>query len=358
MLPQPPQITLFESQNLKVTYVPTGAVDRLVVTFASWVEVPGKDRPGFGQDFLIRRGISAVHVTCAGNDWYQYPEMDAAMAAAARARMSFARCYTYGLSMGGYAAIRFSGAVGAESAIAIAPQFAIDPRQPPFDARWARDAARIRFIHRDPWTNVRAHVVVIYDNRGIDLRHILLYRRFVRLFEMRLPYSGHNPARFLLGLGLFQDLIAGLLGEAFDAPAFRRTFRERRKTSAEYFFNLSRAAQHAPRALALIDEALQLAPGRPHMIGARGTILLTLGRLPDAEATLRKGLEIAPNDGWLHHALAIALRRQGRLDSVVREAEVAVRLLPAEPEHGDLLARMTAHLGMNPAFGNAPLTIR
>jgi len=348
--PQPPRITLFESDNLKVTYVPTGAVDRVVVTFASWVESPTKERPGFAEDFLIRRGISAVHVTCGGNDWYQYPEIDAAMAATARARMSFGRCYTYGLSMGGYAAIRFARAVGAETAITIAPQFAIDPRQPPFDPRWARDAARIRFILGDPWVDVGARVVVIYDNCGIDLRHIVLYRRFIRLYEIGLPYSGHNPARFLLDLGLFQDVISGLLADRFDAVAFRRQFREKRRTSPEYLFNLSRASRHAARSLALIDEALRLAPDRPHAIGTRGNILLALGRTAEAEAAYRKGLEIAPNDGWLHHALAIALRRQGRLETAVKEAELAFHLAPDEPEHRDLLARMTG----SPIGGVAP----
>jgi tetratricopeptide (TPR) repeat protein len=339
---QPPRITLFHSENLKVTYVPTGAVDRLVVTFASWVETPEKERSGFAQEFLIHRGISAVHVTCAGNDWYQYPEMDEALAAAQRARLSFERCYTYGLSMGGYAAIRFSSLVGAETAIAVSPQFAIDPRQPPFDTRWAMDAARIRFIHGDPWTGVRARVVAIYDNRGIDLRHIMLYRRFVRLFEIGLPYSGHNPARFLVDLGLFQNLIAGLLGDRFDAAQFRHTFREKRKTSAAYFFNLSRAARHLPRALALIDRALQLKPRHPHYIAARANTLLSMGRPVEAEAALRAGIGFVPEESWLHHTLAIALRRQGRLDNAVQEVELAIRLAPTEPEHRALLARMTA----------------
>lgn len=351
MLSQSPRITLFESANLKVTYIPSGAVDRLVVTFASWHEAPEKERPGFAEDFLIRRGISAVHVTCGDNSWYQYPEMDAAMAAAARARPSFERCYTYGLSMGGYAAIRFAGAVGAETAITIAPQFTIDPTQPPFDTRWSKDAARIRFIHGDSWTNVRAQVVAIYDNRGIDLRHVILYRRFVRLFEIGLPYAGHNPAQFLQSLGLFQDLIAGLLGEHFDAASFRRTFRKKRKISPEYFFNLAKTARHPPRALALLDNALRLAPGRVHMIGHRANILLALGRLEEAESTLRRALAIAPKEGWLHHALAIVLRRQGRLETAVQEAERAVHLAPGEPEHRDLLARMTApqNVGMTAA---------
>ncbi len=351
MLSQPPRITLFESANLKVTYIPSGAVDRLVVTFASWDETPEKERPGFAQDFLIRRGISAVHITCSDNNWYQYPEMDAAMAAAAHARMSFERCYTYGLSMGGYAAIRFSGDVTAETAITIAPQFAIDPRQPPFDTRWSKDAARVRFIHGEPWTNVRAKVVAIYDNRSIDLRHIVLYRRFVRLFEIGLPYAGHNPAQFLLNMGLFQDLIAGLLGAHFDAMKFRRVFREKRKTTPEYFFNLAKASRHPPRALALLDHALRLAPERLHMLGARANILLALGRPDEAESTLRRALVIGPREGWLHHALAIALRRQGRLDTAVREAELAVHLAPGEPEHRDLLARLSApqNVGMTPA---------
>jgi tetratricopeptide (TPR) repeat protein len=335
LLDNRPRITLFQSANLSVTYVPSGAVDRLVVTFASWDENPERDRPGFAERFLIRRGISAVHVTCAGNDWYQYPEMNDAMQAAARARLSFDHCYTYGVSMGGYAAIRFSPAVGAGTAIAVSPQFSIDPHQPPFDTRWAKEAARIRFIDGAPWAGVRAQVVAIYDSHGIDRRHILLYRRFVRLFEIPVPYSGHNPARFLVNIGLFQDLIAGLLEDHFIISSFRQRLREQRKASGEYFFNLSRAARH-------VDHALRLSPGRPAYIAARANTLLAMGRPIDAELTLRDGIAVAPRDSWLRHALAIALRRQGRLDAAVQEAEVAIRLAPAEPDHRDLLARLTA----------------
>lgn len=342
MLSQPPRITLFRSDNLHVTYVPSGEVERLVVTFASWIEAPARERAGFAEKFLVKRGISAVHVTCAGNDWYQYPEMAEAMAAAARARQSFARCTTYGLSMGGYAAIRFSGAVGAERAITIAPQFAIDPALPPFDSRWAKEAARIRFIHGDVWTGVRAEVVAIYDNCGVDLRHIVLFRRFVRLFEIPVPHSGHNPALFLVDLGLFQDMIGDLLMDRFDTRSFRLACREKRKVSPEYFFHLSRAARHAPRALALVDRALRLAPGRPQYIAARANILLAMGRPVEAATALSEGIAIAPDESWLHHALAIALRRLGRLDAAVGEARTAVQLAPEEHEHHALLARIVA----------------
>lgn len=339
---RPSRITLFQSDNLQVTYVPSGKIERLVVTFASWSEEPVRERAGFAEKFLIRRHISAVHVTCAGNDWYQYPEMGEAMAAAARARQSFGRCTTYGLSMGGYAAIRFSGAVGAERAIAIAPQFAIDPTLPPFDSRWAKDAARIRFIHGDVWTGASAQVVAIYDNCSVDLRHIVLFRRFVRLFEIPVPHSGHNPARFLVDLGLFQDMIGDLLMDRFDTQAFRLACREKRKISPEYFFHLSRAARHAPRALALVDRALRLAPGRPQYIASRANILLAMGRPVEAATALSEGIAIAPDESWLHHALAIALRRLGRLDAAVGEARTAVQLAPEEHEHHALLARIAA----------------
>ena len=339
---QSPRITLFRSDNLRVTYVPSGEIERLVVTFASWAEEPVLERAGFAEEFLIRQRISAVHVTCAGNDWYQYPEMAEAMAAAARARQSFGRCYTYGLSMGGYAAIRFSGAVGAERAIVIAPQFAIDPALPPFDSRWAREAERIRFIHGDVWTGVNAQVVAIYDNCSVDLRHIVLFRRFVRLFEIPVPHSGHNPARFLIDLGLFQDLIGGLFTDCFDRQAFRSACREKRKVSPEYFFHLSRVARHAPRALALIDKALGLSPGRPQYIAARANILLAMSRPNEAATALSEGIAITPGESWLHHALAIALRRQGRLEAAVAAARTAVRLAPEEREHRVLLARIAA----------------
>src|SRR5690606_30202022 len=105
----------------------------------------GFDRPGFGEEFLRNAGISAIHVMGVREDWYQYPEMPAAMQAVRQATAGAERVMTYGSSMGGYAALRFADAAGANAVLAISPQYSIDPKKMPFETRWHQESQRIQW---------------------------------------------------------------------------------------------------------------------------------------------------------------------------------------------------------------------
>jgi Flp pilus assembly protein TadD len=53
------------------------------------------------------------------------------------------------------------------------------------------------------------------------------------------------------------------------------------------------------------------------------------GREPDAEATLREGLAVAPGAAPLHYALGLSLVRQQRKAEALRELRRATELDPA-----------------------------
>ena len=62
-----------------------------------------------------------------------------------------------------------------------------------------------------------------------------------------------------------------------------------------------------------------------------GEVCRSEGRLPEAEAALKKALELEPQNGWVHCQLGRVYRKQGR--SV--EAEAALKKsLELEPENG------------------------
>jgi hypothetical protein len=116
-----------------------------VVTFDSFTDRRTLDREGFGEAFLASRAVNAIHVLSRDNDWYLLPDIELALDAAAKAAASFDRVSAYGSSMGAYAAIRLGGLAGASDAIALSPQFSIDPRLVPFEDRWDPDARRLDF---------------------------------------------------------------------------------------------------------------------------------------------------------------------------------------------------------------------
>src|SRR5208337_5370191 len=77
-----------------------------VVTFDSFTDRRTLDREGFGEGFFVSRRVNAVHVVSRENDWYLLEDIEAALAAAAKATATFERVSAYGSSMGAYAAIR------------------------------------------------------------------------------------------------------------------------------------------------------------------------------------------------------------------------------------------------------------
>src|ERR1700730_15225227 len=149
-----------------------------VVTFDAFTDRRTLDRAGFGENFLDSRGVNAVHVLSRVNDWYLFPDIELALDAVAKATASFDKVSAYGSSMGAYAALRFGGLAGARTAIALSPQFSIDPRLVPFENRWDPDARRLdyRIERRLATKGFVPSADVFYDPGDRDARHVELYR--------------------------------------------------------------------------------------------------------------------------------------------------------------------------------------
>ena len=110
---------LFQRPDLQVRSARSFGSDVCFVTFDSYSDLGTLDRPGFAESYLHGRGIDAVHILSRSNDWYLYPYSAEAFAAARAAVAGYRSVFTYGSSMGAYAAIRF-GQVPSR-AVAIAP---------------------------------------------------------------------------------------------------------------------------------------------------------------------------------------------------------------------------------------------
>src|SRR6266516_1006917 len=71
--------TYYRSADLHVYGVRPFATDRVVITFAPASFPAGLDQPGFGEAFLRKYRIDAVHVVPRSNAWYQYPDLPDAL---------------------------------------------------------------------------------------------------------------------------------------------------------------------------------------------------------------------------------------------------------------------------------------
>jgi len=136
---------VFRSFELAVRAVCEFGSPACMITFESYTDDRSLDRRGFGEDFFRSRSTDAIHIISRENDWYQYPDMPAVTALVRDLVRGYQRVVAYGSSMGGYGAIRFGGAAGAQVALALSPQFSIDRRTVRFEKRWKLDSRRIDF---------------------------------------------------------------------------------------------------------------------------------------------------------------------------------------------------------------------
>jgi hypothetical protein len=322
---------LYRSSALEVRHVPAGDGRRQVVTFDSYHEQPGVDRPGFGETFFVGEGIDAIHVMSHGNDWFQHTEIPQVLALIREVCGTADHLLSYGSSMGGYAALRFAAAVGAKSALALSPQYSLNPRKAAFETRWASDRRRIRFIDalEAPIQAVPLMVVAYDPTLLADRGHVHCLAREVRLAAVALPFAGHPVGPFLQDVGLLRGTVMDVLHGRFDAEHCRVTARGRARRSPHWLANL---AEHHPRAsggrdIALARRAIALAPDRPNLHDILARRLAAAGRYAEAVEAHRNAIAIEPIVDYLW-GLSKTLFAAGDASAALDVAERIRQLAP------------------------------
>jgi hypothetical protein len=328
-------VTLFETPDLLIRFVRAGGGGRCAVSFSSFTDEPRLDRPGFGESFLRDRGYDAIHLINRTNVWYQYPEMPEALRAIREVASRYEDVFTYGSSMGGYAAIRFAEAIGARTAIAISPQYSVAPRIVPFDRRWRAIARRIDFSREERRPgSAKVEPLVFYDPCDLDARHFkLIARAFPRTTGIRLWHAGHPAGAYLSEAGILTSAISAILERRFDAMAFEREARAKRRLSGQYFFTLARRLppRRVETKLRLATMAVERREDAAYLI----YLSLLTERAGDAgggEALLRRANDVLPNHPAPMRALAVFLLRNRRFTEAVAVTEKLFAIDPARDE--------------------------
>ena len=352
-------IERFRSEQLVVREVVGFSRDVLVVTFDGYTNTYDLERPGFAETFLRDRRIDAIHVINCDNRWYQYAELPQALAVVAEIASLYRRVVAYGSSMGAYAAIRFGGAAGALEALALSPQFSVDPKIVPFEQRWVADAARIDYLIERNWRKSFVSTAYIaYDPHDIDSRHAALFAARTRVVPVALPHSGHPCAGFIYDVGLLQPAVLALARGDFDPAELRRAARQRRSQSPEFFGMLARRGRYLPRREAAARRAIELGPGIPHLHVALAQVLGGQGRLEEARQQFACALEIIPEDPPTLYSLAdmfVGLHHWERATDIVRTLADRQPHVPLYPFR---LARLETRLGAERQRRRVPRPLR
>jgi hypothetical protein len=288
---------------------------------AEWVVVTFTERcnrdldgPGFGTDFLLREGFDVLAVRNCEDDWYVDLTPDD-LQAMNQALEPYGNRASYGSSMGGYAAIKFAGALGVRRAVAISPildiQFEWDTRHwddIPVVRTGGFPAAGDMLVKADISLDTTYHVAVDPLCRE-DIRHAGRLCEMApkhHVFNVRL--GGHPVGPTMLDSGILgayvkqaiaQDSIDGLtLGN---------------QKSGRFLYNLARhlLERRKLRSAAIANSrALSLAPdwGEAHLLQAQ--ISHRLGCAKDTEKYGLRAIELEPRNPYVVAIVARALLDQ------------------------------------------------
>lgn len=304
---------IFRSQDLLVRRVGARG-GLLVITFGSYTNEATLERAGFGESFLARAAIDAIHVIPRDNRWYQYDAMPGALAAIADVTRGHARVVTYGSSMGGYAALRFADACGAQAAIALSPQFSVDPAVVPFETRWQPDVAQIHFAEVPFVPAPRQYI--FYDPRmAPDAQHYAMFAAAGPTIPIAMPFAGHPVGGLLAETGALQAVIRGIAAGQFDPARVRAIVRTGRRQSQHQYFLLGRRAmaRRPELALALLSKAAAIEP-ESHITSALAITLDRLGRHDEAHPWHRAAIERTATNAraWIAYAAHLEIVGDGR----------------------------------------------
>ncbi len=377
--------TLLKTDDVLVRRVGAADAARQVVTFDSYSDHRTLDRKGFGEDFFAGHGVTAIHVLSRDNDWYQHPELIEGFARIREAVQPAERVMTYGVSMGGYAALRFSQRVGAHVALALSPQYSIDPAKAPFERRWIDDAARIRFLDDlDGPITTDAECIVVYDPTSTDRQHVERIEQDTPVVQLRAPHAGHSVAALLAEAGVLGDLALDVLKGQFDAAQFEQHLRQQRKRLGVYLSELaSRQPPHRRRtAVALARRAVALKPDNDitqrmladglaaagehaeaiaiyeSLLAGSGRqiqhllpfsrLLLAAGQAGRAEEVAKESVQRMPELAAAHHWLAQLQAMRGDFAMALASILRAQALAPANPVYRRLALDLRARRLLQP----------
>jgi len=128
---------------------------------------------------------------------------------------------------------------------------------------------------------------------------------------------------------------SGRLGEAVRFLE-SRTRTEPRAPELAYLAELQAAAGGLPQAAATLRRALELAPDQDGLRVTRGAMLFELRRYEDAKSDLELAVAHRPNGALAHYYLAAVYRGLARLDLAESAAERAIELSPPPPSRAPL----------------------
>ena len=226
---------LFENEDLKINYHKANDAHTIIIVFNP-LEWGAKDGDVWGYSVLSRSGYSILGVTSKKKNWFPEETVYEALPKILPVLRAYKIRLTYGYSMGGYAALRYSRVLGASHVLSFSPQSTIDPSDlNNGDKRYIKYFSNTKHKGmRISDSDVSGKAYIIYD-KGFNLDAFQ-----VDLIELSdankisLPRTDHGTLRVLAKSKSLLDIISYVL-EGDDGSLIRNKLMPFRRNISEYY---------------------------------------------------------------------------------------------------------------------------
>ena len=144
----------------------------------------------WADDFLRKHGFSAIGIVTAAPNWYPGQAMDQVIAAVLP-RIGRRKVITFGQGHGGYGALKFSSRLQASVALAVSPQWSIDPADVgSFDSRFAKYFKdSLANGHRIEQEDICSCGLVVFDSlQSLSSAHAAKLAQLAGIQTIRAPF--------------------------------------------------------------------------------------------------------------------------------------------------------------------------
>lgn len=214
--------------------------DITIICFTPWIsDIPRTEynNKGFGEGLFLSQGYNELHIMARNNHWYQVEDVTIFLKEYYHKHKS-KTFFTYGSSMGGFAAVAFAPLLNAIT-ISVSPQFSISRDAVDFEKRWSKEASQIDFIYNIGLSKT-SKGLLICDSASDDMKHANLILKSRPKFEVwKRAFLGHPAGVAINDLVGMKNLVLGYIDGTWDFDSLNKNYDSMRYDYKWYWNNLS-----------------------------------------------------------------------------------------------------------------------
>lgn len=209
---------IFEGKEI-ILHQHKGETDYIIITFMGAFESNKAHYEFFLKKVVEKYNISCLGFTTTTDHYYLHDDMNEMIALCNEISKDYKKIIIIGLSMGGYAALKYSKQLNADTVLAMTPRCTLDSdiRPLPKSATATRTLPQEVIKHSTIYENdIQGKIYLVYDpgctTEDFDVEHIdYLYKLIPQAILVPVYHTGHITIHHLKGSEFFKSIIDALV---------------------------------------------------------------------------------------------------------------------------------------------------